>query len=396
MASARHRRDHRAPAPAGSGLTVGRHGVELLVVAGERSGDGMAASVLERLACAGFGLGGAALRGAGLFPCVDLEPLTCMGLGPTLRRAPAFLKAASTLLGWASERRPRAALLVGFSEFNGWLAPRLRQRGCSVVWYSPPQAWAWRPGRAPRLAQGADTLAVLFPFEEAWWRERGADARYVGHPSFASLHPARAPDARAICLLPGSRPDEVRQHLPDLLAGWRRFVARFGGAQAGADEALAATVVVADSLDLECQGWARRLALEHGCKVSSNAELSQVLERSWVALVASGTATLDCVAAGVPPIIVYRVSPLSWQIAQRLARIEHVGLPNILLDGPCFIELLQSSLTPDNVACALLDVRRRPQHYAALVTRVHELFGAQPPDPAGRVAELLDARLARA
>jgi lipid-A-disaccharide synthase len=365
---------------------------ELLVVAGERSGDGMAAAVLERLPHARFGLGGAALRNARVAPCLDLEPLTCMGLGATLRRAPAFLKTASTLLRWVAERRPRAALLVGFSEFNGWLAPRLRQRGCRVVWYAPPQAWAWRPGRAPRLAHGADTLAVLFPFEEPWWRERGADARFVGHPSFArARRDELAPGRRGICLLPGSRPDEVRQHLPDLLAGWRQFVARAGAA--GAETSHEATLVIADSLDEECRGWARREARAHGCGVSSNGDLEQTLARSWVALVASGTATLDCVAAGVPPIIVYRVSPLSWRIAERLVRIEHVGLPNILLDGPCFIELLQTSFTPDNVACAMLDVRRRPAHYAALVTRVHELFGAQPPDPAGRVAELLDERL---
>jgi lipid-A-disaccharide synthase len=373
-------------------LTTAR---ELLVVAGERSGDGMAAAVFQRLACPGFGLGGAALRAAGLAPCLDLEPLTCMGLGPTLRRAPAVLETAATLLRWTRERRPRAALLVGFSEFNGWLAPRLRAGGCSVVWYSPPQAWAWRPGRAPRLARGADTLAVLFPFEEQWWRERGADARYVGHPSFGAptALTQRSPDANGICLLPGSRPDEVRQHLPDVLAGWRRFEARFGE-ESGCDAAArAATLVLADSLDGECRAWAERQAREHGCSVSSNAELAPVLRRSWAAVVASGTATLDCVAAGVPPIIVYRVSPLSWQLAQRLARIEHVGLPNILLDGPCFIELLQASLTPDNVACALLDVRRRPGHYAASMARVHALFGAQPPDPAGRVAELLATRL---
>lgn len=365
-------------------------GRELLVVAGERSGDGMAASVLERLPYPRFGLGGAALRRAGLGPHLDLEPLTCMGLGPTLRRAPAFLRAARTLLGWVDERRPGAALLVGFSEFNGWLAPRLRARGCPVVWYSPPQAWAWRPGRAARLAHVADTLAVLFPFEESWWRERGADARYVGHPSFA-LAPGcepRSSERRGVCILPGSRPDEVRAHLPELLAGWRRHAR-----SASSQQSSAATLVLADSLEAECRGWARALALEHGCAVASNRELEVVLRRSWVALVASGTATLDCVAAGVPPIIVYRVSALSWRIAQRLAHVEHVGLPNILLEEPGFIELLQTSLAADNVACALSDVQRRSEHYAALVTRVHALFGAQPPDPAGRVAELLDERL---
>jgi lipid-A-disaccharide synthase len=363
---------------------------EILIVAGERSGDGMAASVLERLPYSSFGLGGAALRAAGLEPSLDLAPLTCLGLGPTLRRAPAFLRAATTLLEWVKERRPGAALLVGFSEFNGWLAPRLRARGCPVVWYSPPQAWAWRPGRAARLAQAADTLAVLFPFEEPWWRARGADARYVGHPSFAFAEStaSRSSARRVVCILPGSRPDEVRAHLPDLLAGWRRFASR----EHESDDT-AATLVLADSLADDCRGWARALAQEHGCDVSSNRELAAVLRRSWVALVASGTATLDCVAAGVPPIIVYRVSALSWRIAQRLAQVEHVGLPNILLEGPCFIELLQTSLAADNVACALSDVQRRPQHYAALVTRVHTLFGAQPPDPAGRVAELIDERL---
>src|SRR5687767_2679958 len=143
----------------------------------------MAAPVVRRLSVPGFGLGGPRLRDAGVELVGDVSELAVLGIGETLRKAPAISRAAVRLLREIGRRRPRAALLAGYSEFNTWLGARLRARGTRVLWYGAPQVWAWRPGRAPNIRRACDRLAVVLPFEQALWRGLGADARYVGHPA---------------------------------------------------------------------------------------------------------------------------------------------------------------------------------------------------------------------
>ena len=137
---------------------------ELLVVAGEASGDALAAPVVERLGAPSFGLGGHALRSAGCDVLSDVPALSAMGLA-AVRRGPAILAAVAVMALAVRRRRPRAALLVGFSELNARLAPWLRARGVRVAWYAPPQVWAWRKRRARVIAAACDRLAVVLPFE---------------------------------------------------------------------------------------------------------------------------------------------------------------------------------------------------------------------------------------
>jgi hypothetical protein len=159
----------------------------VLVVAGEGSGDAMAAPVVRQLGVPAFGLGGTALGAVGMELVSDLSRTAAMGVGAVLVRAPLLIDAGRRLLSEARRRKPRAALLVGFSEFNAWLGPRLRKLGMRVLWYSPPQIWAWRGGRADTLRDACDRMAVILPFEEELWRAHGADAHYVGHPSLERL-----------------------------------------------------------------------------------------------------------------------------------------------------------------------------------------------------------------
>src|SRR5262249_7440141 len=149
----------------------------------EPSGDALAADVVARLGRPSFGLGGPRLARAGTDVLVDLRSFTSMGIAPVLLRAPRLLGASRALARAVRLHRPRAALLVEFSELNARLAPRLKHRGARVLWYAPPQVWAWRPGRAPGIAADVDRLAVLLPFETEAWRKAGGTVDYVGHPA---------------------------------------------------------------------------------------------------------------------------------------------------------------------------------------------------------------------
>lgn len=350
----------------------------------------MAAPVVRRLGAPAFGLGGRALGAAGTELLVDLASLTAMGIGSVVARAPAIVLAARKLLAESKARRARAALLVGYSEFNAWLGPRLRALGVRVLWYAPPQIWAWRSGRAPGLGRAVDRMAVVLPFEEALWRSFGVDAHFVGHPSLersaASREAVRerlglAPWAEYLAILPGSRPHEVSRHLGPMLEALAILRADRG--------ALDARVIVAPSLGRSvADEMARRSAAAGVSVIESSAP--GVLTAFDVALAASGSVTLECVAAEVPPVIGYRAGPLTELVAKRLLSVEMVGLPNLVLGERVFPELLQSAFTADNLAeeaGRLLDER------AAFVRACRDvkarLCPSERPESSAHVARLL-------
>jgi lipid-A-disaccharide synthase len=326
-------------------------GPRLLVVAGEASGDLLASRVVARLDAASFGLGGPLLAAAGTELAADLRSMTSMGLGAPAARAPALARALSSLFRAVTRERPAAALLVGLSEVNARLAALLRRRfggGVRVLWYAPPQIWAWRAGRAAAIARACDELSLVLPFEVEHWARAGGRATYVGHPALEDERPA--PDATAtapfIALLPGSRPHEVRAHLRVLVQAAGRICSRTG---------LGATLVQAPSLDAGTGKWMAGLAKTAGIRVRV-APLGSALRGARCALAASGTATLECAALGVPPVIVYRTDPVTYAVARRLVRVPFIGLPNLVLGRPAFPELVQDACTVDAVVSAALDV----------------------------------------
>jgi lipid-A-disaccharide synthase len=322
----------------------------LLVVAGEASGDAMAAPVVARLSTSSFGIGGRALRAVGTELSADLSNFTAMGLGAVVMRSPAIGKALVEIARQVRRRRPRAALLVGYSEFNAHLGPWLRGQGIPVLWYGAPQIWAWRPGRAPAIAAACDRMAVILPFEQELWRTHGVDAHYVGHPVLERAPSARAdvrerfgltPYAEYVAVLPGSRPHEIEEHIEPMAAAVGRVRAERG--------ALDARLVLAPSLDGKTSDYAKRVAQGHGISVLQTQALD-VLPAFDVALAASGTVTLECAAAGVPPVVVYKSGAITHFFAKRLVQVKEIALPNIVLGRLVFPELLQERVTPELIA----------------------------------------------
>lgn len=340
---------------------------ELLVVAGEASGDRAAAAVIERLdGVRAFGLGGAALAGAGADLVGDLRASTALGFGEAASRSVAVLRAWRAVVRSVRARRPSAALLVNYTEFNARLARRLHRAGVRVLWYGAPQVWAWRAHRVQGLRPHIDKMALMLPFEEPLWRAAGIDARYVGHPALETTQLDRntarnalgmTPFAAALAVLPGSRPHEVRRLLVPMLSAYDRVRSD----RASVD----AQVLLAASLDDETRAWARAVAAARRVPtfdVNPCGGAIGVLRAFDVALCASGTVTLEAALARAIPIVTYRVGLATELVARLFVRTPHVALPNVLLRRRAFTELLQRDVRSHRIADALTDaLDRRPE-----------------------------------
>jgi lipid-A-disaccharide synthase len=340
---------------------------ELLVVAGEASGDRAAAAVVARLeGVRTFGFGGAALAGTGAHLVADIRASTALGIGEAAVRARDVVRAWRAVVGAWRTSRPRAALLVNYSEFNAYLAPKLHAAGVRVLWYGAPQVWAWRASRARALRGWIDRMAVMLPFEEPIWRAAGVDARYVGHPACETTPLDRekardalgmTPFAAAVAVLPGSRPHEVRRLIVPMLDAYERVRSD----RASVD----ARVLLAPSLDVATLAWTRRLCSSRRVAtfdVDPSVGAMQVLRAFDVALCASGTATLEAALARAVPVAAYRVGFATELTARLFVRTPHIALPNVLLGRRAFAELVQREVSADRIADALCDaLDRRPE-----------------------------------
>jgi lipid-A-disaccharide synthase len=366
---------------------------DLLVVAGEASGDRAAAGVLARLpGVQAFGIGGLALANVGAELSCDLRGFTALGIGDVLARARPVTTAFTRILAAVRRYRPRAALLVNYTEFNLRLAARLKARDVKVLWYIAPQIWAWRPGRAKRVADVVDKMAVILPFEEALWQTHGVDARYVGHPLMETHRHDRAaarrmldltPFAPTVALLPGSRPHEVRRLLPAMLRAYERVRRERASLDA---RLLLAPSIVGDARN-EALTWARDMRVPVH-PMSADGGASEVLAAFDVAFCASGTASLEAAVAGALPVIVYRTG-IGTEVAARLfLRSDHIGLPNILLNRRAFPELLQREVSAKRLASTLSDFLEHPEEPACAAAEIRSMLAAKT-HPSDEVAAML-------
>lgn len=362
-------------------------GAELLVIAGEASGDRAAAAVVAHLRGSGarvFGIGGGALEREGAELLVNLRDLTAMGIGEAARRAYNIGLAYGKVRTEIRRRQPTAALLVNYTEFNTRLAETLWSRGTRVLWYGAPQVWAWRKSRMAPLRRHLDRMAVMLPFEEELWRSAGFDAHYVGHPALeewrdpeeqratAREQLGMTPFAGAVAIVPGSRPHEVRRLLAPMLEGYetvRHDRASIDG-----------RVLLASSLDEATQAWARDLARAFQVGVidiDPRAGFARALPAFDAALCASGTATLECALAHAVPVICYRVGLATEVGARALMKTQSVGLPNVLLGYEAFPELLQRKVTAEQITETLGDVLDRRQELVASCEEVRSALGGR-------------------
>lgn len=368
---------------------------DVLVVAGEPSGDRIAALVARALAEQGVrahGIAGPAAGAAGVEIVADGSRLAAMGLADVVARVPDLVQSLARLLARVRRDPPRAALLVDHTELNQRLGRLLRARGTRVLWCVAPQVWAWRPGRLSALRDAVDRLAVILPFEEALWREAGYDARYVGHPSLDSpsldRSAARAelaidPGARAVAVLPGSRAGEVLRLARPLAEAAALLSA----------EGVTARMILAPGLDRRAREAAVAAARAAGVTIADGDPdhgAGPLLAAFDASLCASGTATLEAALAAAAPVVAYRLDPVAFAVARRLVRTPHVALPNVLLGRRAFPELLQGEVTPARLAAAAGALLARRDEAVRVAAELRAVLAPPSAETFGRrVADLL-------
>jgi lipid-A-disaccharide synthase len=332
----------------------------LFLLCGEPSGEVYAARIArafrERYPRVPLeGIGSTRLESEGVRLLRDYGDISVMGFTGVMRRLPKIHRALRAAKNRVSSPDIGAVVLVDFPDFNFRVGLAAWKRGVPVIYYIPPQVWAWRTGRARTLARFTRGAIVLFPFEEGFLRRYGVNAEFAGHPLLEELAPVLDAPAdparfglpagkRIVGLLPGSRTAEVEKNLPVLLSSARLVAERSPDVHFVLP---VARPYLRESIEREISGCGLHLTLV--------SEDRHRLFRCMLAAVAvSGTVTLELALLGVPSVIVYRTNWLNYHIAKRLAKVRSVGLPNLVAGEPFLPELIQDDFTPDRAADALL------------------------------------------
>ncbi|MBI3667759.1 MAG: lipid-A-disaccharide synthase [Acidobacteria bacterium] len=327
--------------------------MKLLVSAGEASGDQYAAWLVETLQqrWAGmefFGCAGAKLRAAGVRPVVEAERLAVVGLVEVLGHVPRIYGEFRKLCAAAEAERPQLAVLTDSPDFHLRLAKKLHRLGIPIVYLVAPQVWAWRGWRIRLVRRVVTRLLCIFPFEEAFFRRHGVAATYIGHPLAGRLAPSLgraeffrkhrlAAERPLIAVLPGSRRGEAARHLPILLEAVKQLNAW-----------RAMNFVLAASPTTGQPFLAPRIA-GSGIKIVEG-ETCELLTHADLALVASGTATVEAALLGAPMVIFYRVQPATWLLGKWFVRTPYYSMVNLLAERKIVPELIQSDFTAQNLA----------------------------------------------
>jgi len=332
-----------------------------MIVAGEASGDKHGAKLVSalralrpRMRFEFFGAGGDEMRQAGVETLVDAREVAIMGALEVARALPKFLRVFRRLSDAANERRPRLVVLIDWPEFNLRLARRLKRDGHRVVYYISPQIWAWRSYRIHAVKRHVERMLVILPFEKDYYERNGVEVDYVGHPLLDSVSVTTTREefrARhsldtsnpVIAMLPGSRHSEIRHILPPmveaakLLNRWRPHF----------------QFILPLARTFEPNAIAPQIG-STGLRVIEN-DTYNAIAASDLAVVASGTATLEAAIIGSPLIVVYRASQLNWRIFRPLINTPFVGMPNLIAGREIAPELLQDDLNGERLANLIVE-----------------------------------------
>jgi lipid-A-disaccharide synthase len=346
----------------------------IFISAGEASGEHYGALLIEALkrqlsaqgesAAAFFGMGGERMVAAGLERVVRSEDMAVMGITEVIRHLPRIYGEFRKLKQAIRDRRPDVAVLIDFPDIHFKLAEELHRLGVPVIFFVSPQLWAWKKHRIKLVQRYVDRMLVIFPFEEPFYRERGVQAEFVGHPlaelplpsisreQFASENRLE-PDRTWVGLLPGSRPKEIRDNLPEMLeAAWKLTdLQRLTGPEGKAHCEFEFLVPLAPTLNAAQRAEVLELVEECGSGLDIRLvdDARAALFHARASVVASGTATVEAALIGNPFVVVYRVSALTYAIAKRLVTVPHVAMANLIAGKRVVPELIQNDFTAENI-----------------------------------------------
>jgi len=330
--------------------------LRILISAGEASGEMYGAQLIEALhrldpQLEFFGVGGDRMRAAGCDTVVDAKDLSVVGITEILSHLPKIYGLYQHLIKEADQRKPDLAIVIDSPAFNWRVARQMKRRGIPVVYYVAPQFWAWRQGRVRLIRDYIDKALVIFPFEEKFYRDRGVDATFVGHPLADLPHPAIArndyanqfhldPVKQWITLMPGSRVKEVRMNLPTILEA---------AAQLGPDYEF--LLPVAPTLD---RAFLQSLIPPQ--PITLVPESLPALWHSRAGIIASGTATVEAAMMRTPFVMVYRVSPITYMLGKPRVKVPRFAMVNLIAGEQVVPELVQGDFTAANVVAQLREI----------------------------------------
>lgn len=333
--------------------------MKIMMSAGEASGDMHAAAVaaeLKRIMPDAdlFGMGGADMRKSGVRIIYDIENLGIIGVVEVIRHIPFFFRLRAFLKKAMVEEKPDVLVCVDYPGFNMKLAHVAKELGIPVIYYIAPTIWAWNKGRAKNIVRDVEQVASIFPFEAEAYRKAGARVTFVGHPLADTVKPSMSfeeamdyfhgnPDKKKVLLMPGSRKNEVAGLLPVMIQAAEKLAEKE-----------------------ECQFFiprastiSKEMLLSIIGKTSLSIEITEghqydLMQICTACVASSGTATLETALMELPTVLVYKLAPFTWFLANLLVHVKYAGLPNLLLGREVTPELLQDRAQAENIVSILL------------------------------------------
>ena len=333
-----------------------------MIVAGEASADLHGSNLVRAIKRLDptidfYGIGGKQMEEAGARILIPASDMAVVGLTEVFSKLPRIARARRTLKNLIKNNPPDLLIPIDYPGFNIHLAGQAKRYNVPVLYYISPQVWAWRTGRVKKIAKRVDRMAVILPFEEHFYRERGVDVDYVGHPLLDSIPQdldkdeiTRKMDLEnaypVLGLLPGSRNEEIKNHLPVMIKAVEILSSQY--------PRLRGLLPIAPTISTE---QVQSFLKESSAEISlSQDSIYRTLTACDLALVASGTATVETAILGVPMILVYRASAITFWVGKRVIKVPFLGLVNLVAGEQVIPELIQKDLTPERLAREALGI----------------------------------------
>ncbi|BDQ03820.1 lipid-A-disaccharide synthase [Ignavibacterium sp.] len=357
----------------------------VLIIAGEASGDLHGAALVKELKklnseISFFGIGGSRMKEAGLELIYHSDRMSFLGFVEVVKHLPFIKRVQNQLLEEVKIRQTKFAILIDYPGFNISIAKKLKQLGVEIYYYISPQVWAWGKGRVKKIKKLVRKIFVVFPFEEKFYKDKGVDAEFVGHPlvrelkEYNYLHKEEMikkldllPDKEILLLLPGSRKHEVKDIFPQIYTAAKKISENFN---------LQIVVACASSVD---ESLLREVVHKNDYKIVAGYTYD-LMKHSKLGIIKSGTSTLEAGLLNLPMIIVYKTSPLTYLIGKTLVKLENIGIVNILLGKTLLPELIQNDVTPEKIFSEAKNILTDSARYNSIrneLNRLWELLGNQ-------------------
>jgi lipid-A-disaccharide synthase len=372
----------------------------ILIIAGEKSGETYGAGLIRQFKAIEpsskfFGIGGKQMEAEGVEILFPMEDLAVVGIVEIVSQIPRIRKIFRRIQDEVKTREPKAAVLIDSPDFNLRLAKRLKKVGVPVLYYISPTVWAWRQGRLRTIKRNVSKMLLIFPFEEAIYKEEGIPARFVGHPILERIQVAFGreefcrkygldPKKKLIVSLPGSRATEIRFHLPVLVQALAIMKSAWDAQS---------VLVQADHFETDFY----RSVIPDGLPglTMIRQDAYEAMAAGDLILSACGTANLEAALLGTPLVAFYRLSPMTYVFGVKLVRIKNYSIVNILAGDRVVPELIQGEFTPDNLFREAKRILDSPDVRAGMKARFRDIRSSLGEAPASKNAALELDRLIR-